>query len=451
MKINIPDYVQLIINMLENKGYEAYIVGGAIRDILLNKIPMDYDIGTNALPQDIEEIFCDFKTISIGKKFGTIVVSQNEGDVEITTFRQEGDYIDGRRPEWVNFSSNIIDDLSRRDFTINAMAYNIDSGLVDPFGGEKDLEQKVIKTVGYAEERFQEDYLRILRAIRFSTQLKFIIEEKTFNAGRKYAPNISKVSAERIRDEFFKILLSDAPSNGIKSLEKMRILEIVLPELINTIGFDQKNPHHEKDLYYHILCVLDNTTPILSLRLAALFHDIGKPHTQRIDQEGIGHYYGHDKIGAKMTKDILKRFKASNELIEETTILVKEHMNHHNNFSEKGLKRLIRRVGENKIFNLLALQIADIKCSNKNATIDHIVQREKKIKRILDNQEAININQLDINGHDLIKIGFNEGKIVGDTLEYLLEKVMEDPELNEKEKLKELAKKRSFTFVQDDC
>ena len=440
MEIGVPNYVKLIINKLETCGYEAYIVGGAIRNILLNKKPKDYDIGTNATPNEIEEVFSDFKTIAVGKKFGTIVVSQNAGDVEITTFRKDGSYMDGRRPEWVSFSESIIEDLSRRDFTINAMAYNVETGLVDPFGGKEDLEKRLIKTVGNAEERFEEDYLRILRAVRFSTEYKFSIEENTFKAGRKYAHNIINVSEERIREEFFKILLSDTPSNGIIILEKMGILNIILKELVDTIGFDQKNPNHEKELYEHILCVLDNVEPILNLRLAALFHDIGKVHTQVLDKEGIGHYYNHDKIGAKMAEDILKRFKVPNELIRKTTILILEHMNHHNEFSEKGLKRLIRRVGEDEIFNLFSLQKADIKCSNKSASIDHIIGREKKVKYILENKEVININQLNINGNDLIEMGFKEGKIIGETLNHLLDRVMEEPELNKKEILKDLAR-----------
>lgn len=440
MEIGVPNYVKLIINKLETCGYEAYIVGGAIRNILLNKKPKDYDIGTNATPNEIEEVFSDFKTIAVGKKFGTIVVSQNAGDVEITTFRKDGSYMDGRRPEWVSFSESIIEDLSRRDFTINAMAYNVENGLFDPFGGKEDLEKRLIKTVGNAEERFEEDYLRILRAVRFSTEYKFSIEENTFKAGRKYAHNIINVSEERIREEFFKILLSDTPSNGIIILEKMGILNIILKELVDTIGFDQKNPNHEKELYEHILCVLDNVEPILNLRLAALFHDIGKVHTQVLDKEGIGHYYNHDKIGAKMAEDILKRFKVPNELIRKTTILILEHMNHHNEFSEKGLKRLIRRVGEDEIFNLFSLQKADIKCSNKSASIDHIIGREKKVKYILENKEVININQLNINGNDLIEMGFKEGKIIGETLNHLLDRVMEEPELNKKEILKDLAR-----------
>lgn len=439
MMFNIPDYVEIIMDRLGKSGYEAYIVGGSVRDMLLGNKPKDYDIATNAYPEEIEYIFSDYKTIDVGKKFGTILISQEEGDVEVTTFRKEGSYIDGRRPEWVSFYSNIEDDLSRRDFTINAIAYNKYKGIIDPYNGRKDLDRKIIRTVGESEERFNEDYLRILRAVRFASQLKFTIDEPTFSAGIKCSPNIEKVSVERISSEFFKILLSETPSYGIRLLENIGVLKIILPEIIPSIGFKQNNPHHEMDVYNHILCVLDNTPPIIQIRLAALFHDIGKPYTLAIDEEGIGHFYGHDKIGADMSKEVLKRLKASNELIEKVFNLVKDHMNHHVDFKEKGLKKLIRRLGEKEVFHLIDLQIADIKCSNKEATINHIIERRNRIDEILEKDEAYEINHMNINGKDLLDLGFEQGPIIGEILEYLLEKVIEKPELNDKEILKRIA------------
>ncbi|SDW65635.1 CCA tRNA nucleotidyltransferase [Tepidimicrobium xylanilyticum] len=439
MQFNIPDYVEKILEKLEKEGYQAYVVGGSIRDMLLGKNPKDYDITTDAKPFELEDIFSDFKTISVGKEFGTIIVCQEEGNVEITTFRQEGNYLDGRRPEWVTFSRKVEDDLSRRDFTINAMAYNKKVGIIDPYGGREDLKNRIIRTVGNPEKRFSEDYLRILRAIRFATELKFTIDKPTFYAGRKCSSKISNVSMERISDEFFKILLSKKPSNGIRMMEEMGILEMVLPELIPTIGFDQRNPNHNMDVYNHILCVLDNTPPIIQTRLAALFHDIGKPSSLTIDERGIGHFYGHDQIGAQTSKMVLERFKASNDLRDKVYLLVKEHMNHHADFKEKGLKRLIRRMGEKEIFDLIDLQIADIKCSNEKATIDHIVERRKRIEEILEKEEAYEIRQLAINGRDLLDLGFKQGPIIGQVLEYLLDRVMDKPELNEKDTLKKLA------------
>lgn len=443
----IPKYVETIIERLEYNGYEAYIVGGSIRDMLLGKVPSDYDIASEALPEDIERIFSDYKTVDIGKEFGTIIICSQEGNVEVTTYRKEGSYIDGRRPEWISFSRNIIDDLSRRDFTINSMAYNKKTSIIDPFNGKKDLRNRLIKTVGNPEERFSEDYLRILRAIRFSSQLKFYIDEATFDAGKKYGENISKISMERIREELFKIFLCEKPSRGIKLLEEMEILHIILPELSSTIAFEQRNPHHELDLYNHTLCVLDGVPKVIQLRLAALFHDVGKLSTRTIDDDGVGHFYGHHKVSGEESVKILKRLKCSKELIENVYTLVVEHMNHHGNFKEKALKRLIRRVGENEIFNLMALQKADIKCSNEKAEFDHILEREKKIISILEKKEAYEVHQIEINGRDLISLGFKEGKIIGEILEYLLEEVMKEVKYNEKNILEDLALEKFRDYI----
>lgn len=442
MKIETPLYVKFIMDRLEEKGYESYIVGGCIRDILLGNIPNDFDVVTNALPEEIEEVFKDKKTIDVGKQFGTIIIHLDEASVEITTFRTEGEYVDGRRPEWVKFVSTIEEDLSRRDFTINAMAYNKDKGLIDPFGGVEAIGKKVVKCVGNPEKRFIEDYLRILRVVRFSTVLDFEIEEETFLACKKYGEKISQVSMERINQEFVKILMSGKPSIGLEVMRSIGIFQIVLPELVPTIGFDQKNPHHERDVYNHILCVVDNTPPILKLRLAALFHDVGKPHTLSVDKEGVGHFYGHDKVGAKIAKTALERLKFSKKMIEDVSILIENHMTHHGTFKDKGLKRLIRRVGEENIGDLFLLQKADRECSNKDASIESIVDMEKRIKKILSKNEAYEIKHLHINGEDLIEMGYIEGPEIGEIFEYLLGKVMENPEFNEIDKLKELALKK---------
>ena len=442
MEINIPNYIIFILGKLESSGFESYIVGGSVRDILLGKEPNDFDIATNAKPEDIENIFQDNKTIDIGKEFGTIKILLDKEEVEVTTFRTEGNYLDGRRPEWVKFVPAIEDDLSRRDFTINAIAYNKKTGIVDPFNGVKDLEKKIIRSVGNPKERFKEDYLRILRAVRFSTVLDFEIEKETLKAAEEYGSNISNVSMERINQEFFKILLSSKPSKGIELMREIGLLDIIVPEIIPSIGFNQQNPHHNKDVYNHILCAIDNSPPILKVRLAALFHDMGKPHTISIDEKGIGHFYGHDKVGAKIAKQALERMKAPHKLNEEVTILVSEHMTHHARFKDKGLKKLIRRVGVENIYHLFELQKADRKCSNEYASIEHILDMEKRVDSILDKREAFDTNQLDINGNDLLKIGFKEGKIIGEVLEYLLEKVMENPSINKKEKLLKLAQKK---------
>lgn len=440
MEFFIPSYVERLLDKLEENGFCAYIVGGSVRDMLLGKAPSDYDIATNALPEEIEELFNEYKTIAVGKKFGTIVVVQREGNVEVTTFRQDGKYVDGRRPEEVFFSKDLKDDLSRRDFTINSLAYNKNTGIIDYFNGVEDLKNKIIKTVGDPEERFKEDYLRILRAVRFATQLGFTIEEKTFNACKLYSKYLSNISMERIQDEFFKIILSDKPSKGIRLLKDINALDVFLPELVDAVGFNQHNPHHDKEVFEHILCVVDKVEAILHLRLAALFHDIAKPHTLTIDEKGVGHFYGHDKLGAKMARTVLKRLKASNEIIEKVTLLIDKHMTQHADYKEKGLKKLLAILGEDEIFTLLKLQKADRLCSNVNADISDLIDREKKIKEIIEKKEPYTIKHLAINGNDLINLGYNKGKIIGEILNYLLKRVMEKPELNEKEKLIQIVK-----------
>ncbi|MBC8591512.1 CCA tRNA nucleotidyltransferase [Wansuia hejianensis] len=441
MKYIIPKYVSETIGKLKSHGYEAFIVGGSVRDLILGKEPSDYDITTNAKPEDIVEVFKEHKTILTGIEFGTVVLVKEENSLEITTYRIEDKYIDGRKPKKVLFANKIEEDLSRRDFTINAMAYNKDIGLIDPFGGKEDLENKIIKTVGNPIDRFEEDHLRILRAVRFVTQLGFHMEENTYDACKKISKSIEKISMERIRQELFKILLSDRPSYGIRLIRDLNILEIIIPELMFTIGFNQNNPHHDKDVFNHILCVLDNTPPILEVRLAALFHDIGKPHTMTIDEKGIGHFYGHDRVGADMAGKILKRLKCSNELTKTVTTLIREHMTHHAKLGEKGLKRLIYRVGENRIFYLMDLQKSDRICSSPGVNIDFLYEREEKIKDILNKKEPYEKKQLDIDGNDIINLGYEEGKIIGEILDSLMEKVLDAPGLNKKDKLIELIKK----------
>lgn len=438
MEIKIPKYVENVICKLENRGFSAYIVGGCVRDALLDRDPSDYDVATDALPEDILEIFKEYKTIEVGKKFGTIVVAQSRGIVEVTTFRTDGQYIDGRRPEEVYFSKDLKEDLSRRDFTINAMAYNKKTGLIDYFNGIYDIDKNMIRTVGDPEKRFAEDYLRILRGVRFASQLEFNIEEDTYNLSRLYGKNLVNISNERIREELFKILLSNKPSYGIRLLKDLGMISIILPELEKTIDFNQYNPHHNKDVFNHTLCVLDSVSPILHLRLAALFHDIGKPFTFTRDNDGIGHFYGHDKISSKLTREILNRLRCPKDLIERVFILVDKHMAQDGDFGEKGLKRLLAKVGEEDIFIFFELQKADRVCSNEEQNIDDILERENKIKEILEKSEVYEKNQLAINGKDVIELGYEEGKIIGYILKYLLERVLEEPKLNEKEKLIEI-------------
>lgn len=441
--INIPKYVETAIEKIEINGYEAFLVGGCLRDIMLGKNPNDFDITTNARPNIIEEIFNEYKTINIGKEFGTIIVVQDQGDIEITTYRTERDYDDGRRPSEIFFSNDILEDLSRRDFTMNAIAYNKKSEIIDPFNGREDINEKILRTVGNPNERFEEDHLRVLRAIRFATQLDFRIEEDTFKAINQQGKSLANISVERIYNELVKILLSNRPSKGIKLMLHAGILENIIPELIYSVGFNQKSLHHDKDVFKHSLCVLDTVSPILSLRFAALLHDIAKPHTFTIDDENNGHFYGHDKLSGEMAKDILTRLRAPNHIIDKVILLINDHMSHHNDMKQRGLKRQIARVGLDNIFNLIELQKADRICSNnKNEDIEYLMEREREIRSIIEFKEPYEKSQLVIDGNDIINLGYKQGKRIGEILEYLLDIVIKDPDLNEYHKLKDIILER---------
>jgi len=295
--------VDFRINKLDENGFEAFAVGGCVRDSILNKVPGDWDMTTSALPENIISIFD--KTIPTGMKHGTITIIIDKESFEVTTYRIDGDYKDNRRPDQVEFVTSIKEDLSRRDFTINAMAYNHKEGLIDFFNGKEDLQSRIIRCVGDANTRFKEDALRMLRAIRFSAQLEFSIEEETFKAIANNSHLIKAISQERIREELTKILLSEKPSYAFINLEKSGILKHILPEIQKMAGFDQRNPHHDKDIFMHTLSVVDNTPKDKNLRLAALFHDIAKPVTFSVDNKGIGHFYGHGKIGTEITEKVL--------------------------------------------------------------------------------------------------------------------------------------------------
>ena len=439
MKFYIPNSIKEILNRLKENYYDAYIVGGSVRDLIIGKEPKDYDITTSAMPEEIERIFKDKKTFDVGKHFGTIVVVTKDGNVEVTTYRTDGEYIDGRRPKEVYYTPDIIQDLSRRDFTINAMAYN-KNGLLDPFNGMEDIKKRCIRTVGDPYKRFEEDYLRILRAIRFATQLGFQIDNKTKDGCKKYATNINRISYERIREEIFKILLSKTPSVGLRLMNELNVLQVILPELSITINYDQRNPYHNRTLFDHILCVVDNTPPILSVRMAALLHDIGKPSAFSLDEKGIGHYYNHDKIGAEKTRIILNRLRCSKEFISEVAMFVREHM-FYSDIKEKGIKRLLKRVGEDNIFNLMELKRADMNCKNgKNSSL--IDENIEKIKEILENKEPFKKEHLAVDGNDIIKLGYKPGEIIGEIMDYLLESVVKEPKINNKDDLIEITKKK---------
>lgn len=431
MNLIIPKGVQRILNLLSKEGYEGYLVGGCIRDFLLGKDPKDWDITTNASVEDLIDIFKkeDAKMIPLGVKNGTIVVILKGKWHEVTTFRKR------KQPV---YSNPLEEDLSLRDFTINAMAYHPDFGLIDPFGGREDLKEKVIRTVGEGEERFKEDPLRILRAVRLSIELDFFISHKTIGDMQSVKILLENVSKERIREELNKMLLCDQPSRGIRLLAKLELLDYIIPELKKTIGFNQRNPHHNKDVFEHTMAVLDNTPRNLIVRLAALLHDIGKPNTFFIGKDGIGHFYNHQNVGREMARKILKRLKYSRKTIDPISILIKEHMFHAPNISSKGVRRFINRVGKENLEKFFQLQRADALGAKADNDITHIDELEQKCKDILKESPALTKKDLKINGYDLIKMGVPQGPEIGRILDDLLDKVLEDPGLNEREKLMEM-------------
>lgn len=440
MNIYIPEYVNKILYMLESNGYQAYLVGGCVRDHLIGKKPSDYDVATNATPEEIEKIFSSFKIVDIGKRFGTITVVMEEGQVEVTTFRAEEQYIKGRKPSDVKYISSLIEDLKRRDFTINAIAYNPKTGIIDPFDGVNDLRLKTIRCVGDPNERLKEDYLRILRAVRFATQLGFTIDVRTANACAKFSSKLKDISKERIRDEFIKILLSDKPSYGIRLMKDLGILQVILPEMIPAIGFDQRNPHHDLTVFGHTLEVLDNSPKVLEVRLAALFHDIGKPYTFEVDENGIGHFYGHEKISAEIAKEVLTRLNFSNELIKNTLVLISGHMNYAKELNKKYVKKQLQKIGYENFNNLIELQIADKLSKKGDKDLSYFDAKRRILREIED--EPYSRTHLAINGDDLKALGIVEGPLIGEILDYLLEIVIENPKKNNKGELLDIVKKK---------
>lgn len=426
--------VTLAMEKLEDAGFEAYLVGGSLRDILLGREVHDFDITSSAKPEEVMEVFSDFKVIPTGLKHGTVTVLVEDEPLEITTFRSESGYSDGRHPDSVSFAKSVEDDLGRRDFTMNAMACRINGELFDLFGGQKDIADKLVRTVGNAKERFSEDGLRILRAIRFAAVLGFEVEAGTKNAIHQMGYMIEKVSEERIVSEFNKIMLSEKPSTYLR--EYKDIICIFIPELEACIGFDQKNHHHVYDVFEHTLRVVDNMPPKLSLRLAALFHDISKPICFEIGSDGEGHFYGHASKSAEMAENILRRLKYDNVTITDVCQLVKYH-DHQVENNDKIIKRMLRRLGEKGFFDLLDLKRADnLGQSEEFRYRQNILQElENSARRILDEKACFSIKDMAINGSDLIKLGMVQGPEIGEVLEMLLDRVISGEIKNDRQEL----------------
>ena len=437
--MNLPVNVKEIITTLENAGYEAYAVGGCVRDTLLNKDPDDWDITTSATPEEAKALFP--RTIDTGIQHGTITVLMGKETYEVTTYRIDGEYEDSRHPKEVIFTSNLLEDLKRRDFTINAMAYNDRSGIVDAFDGMKDLENKVIRCVGNPRERFTEDALRMMRAVRFSGQLGYEIEPATAEAVKELAPTLSRISAERICTELVKLMMSDHP-DYLKKAYELGMTKVFMPEFDDAMETIQNNPHHCYNVGEHILHSLTNVRKDKVLRLAMLFHDLGKARTRTTDEKGIDHFYGHVEESARIADDIMRRLRFDNDTRHKVVKLVKYH-DLDMALTPKGVRKAIVKLSEELFPLLLQVQRADFmaqsmyKRDEKEAELAEI---ERLYARILEEQNCVSLKTLAITGSDLIAEGMKPGKEIGEVLQKLLEEVLEEPALNTKEALLEKAK-----------
>jgi len=433
----IPEYVLTCLNALERAGFPCYAVGGCVRDALLGLTPHDYDLCTAATPAHMKEIFRDRSLILAGEKHGTVGVIANEGVVEITAFRTEGDYLDNRHPAKVTFVTDIREDLSRRDFTVNAMAYSPTRGFADPFGGQEDLKNKVLRAVGDPAARFREDSLRILRGVRFAVRFGLTPDPDTEKAMIELAPLMENLARERVFEELCQLLpLVDAED----LLRYAPILTQVIPELAPMIGFDQHSLHHAYDIFTHTAYVTGSVAPQLPLRWAALLHDVGKPATFVIDEDGQGHFRGHAQAGAQLANEILLRLKAPTALREQVVFLIAHHMD---NFQpeRKTLRRQLSRYGQETIRQLLALKKADFCSKGVAGNVPDFSQVEDMVADILAQDSCLSLKDLAVNGHDLMAMGIT-GQAIGHTLNALLDAVLEEQLPNERAALLKAAETR---------
>lgn len=433
MKFNIevPASVYFIIQELERCGHEAYMVGGCVRDSVLGRVPHDFDICTSATPNEILKAFPNEDIILTGLQHGTVTILINHEPFEVTTFRIDGEYSDSRRPDKVEFTKNLIEDLKRRDFTINAMAYNPKTGLIDPFNGMEDIKHEKFQCVGSAKDRFDEDALRILRAIRFASQLDFAILPGTdWEIHQKYK-NLENISIERINSEFCKI----AQSNNfcVQLLLYKEVFSLFIPELKDMIGFQQDNPYHDYDVYEHTFHALDKcNSDDLIVRLAVFFHDFGKPHSYQDGIDGIRHFKGHGKVSAEMTDSIMKRLRFDNDTRNKVVELVYYH-DATFEVGKKYIKRWLNKIGEKQFRRLLLVRRADIlgqKSEVEENRIEKIKDIEDLLAQVLSEQSCFSLKDLAISGNDVKKIMMiKEGKDVGVWLNKILDMVI-DGELN---------------------
>lgn len=433
-KISIPDYCKRIMAVLSENGFEAFLVGGCVRDSLMGFIPHDYDITTNATPDEMLRIFSGFRVIETGPKHGTITVVIDGNNVEITTYRIDGEYDDNRHPKEVSFTRSLSEDLKRRDFTVNALAFNEEQGLVDLFGGKEDLDNKLIRCVGEPDKRFNEDGLRILRAMRFASVLRFNIQEETAKSIHKNKDLLKNISAERIFAELKKLLCG-------KNVEEILLLykdviAMFIPEIKPCFDFDQNTKYHCYDVYTHIVKSVSAVECEENLRISCFFHDIGKPQVYFTDENGTGHFYGHNKTSAKITENVLKRLKCDNETLKFVLQSVKYHDTEIVP-TERAVKRFINKTSPSFLRSLLKIKRADAaahapKYRNREEYINNILSVLSKIE---EEKQCFSLKNLAINGNDLIELGYKPNEKMGEMLNNLLLAVIDGEVKNEKEEL----------------
>lgn len=432
MRIDLPEKVNRIINCLQDHGYEAYAVGGCVRDSILGRTPQDWDITTSARPQEVKQLFSH--TIDTGIQHGTVTVMLEHEGFEVTTYRIDGEYEDARHPKEVVFTSRLIEDLKRRDFTINAMAYNDRDGLVDVFDGIGDLDRKVIRCVGNPMERFTEDALRILRAVRFAAQLGCSIEEQTQKAIGILAPNLAKISAERIQVELVKLLVSPCPEM-MRDVYQLGIADVILPEFSLMMKTEQHNEHHIYTVGEHTLHSLGLVPPDRVLRLTMLFHDVEKPSCRFTDENGVDHFYGHQQKGAETARRILRRLKFDNDTTDRVCALIRIH-DEKPDLTPRSVRRAMFRHGLEQYPALFAVKRADAGAQSPKyyqEKLDYIAAYEKIYEKILEEQDCLSLKELALSGKDLIALGIEPGKTIGEILNKMLQDVLEHPEWNKRE------------------
>lgn len=430
---SLPKSVEFALSSLEQAGFEAFIVGGCVRDFLRGDTPSDYDITTSAEPEQTKEVFKNERIIETGLKHGTVTLLKDGMPLEITTYRIDGGYTDNRRPDCVKFTKTLTEDLARRDFTVNAFAYSPKIGIVDAFGGKEDLKNKIIRSVGDADRRFNEDALRIMRAIRFASVLDFKIEDETKKSIFKNKNLLKNISAERIATELLKLLSGQNAKNVI--LEYVEVLEVIMPEIGKMKNFNQKNPHHIYDVLTHTAVALENTPREAALRLAMLLHDCGKPEAFSTDKNGVGHFYGHPEISYQRAKAALSRLKLDAATTELALTLIKYH-DVQIEPTEKSVKRALNKYTPDVYFKLLEIKKADNLAQNpKYNRIDQIEKLKSIAEEIIEKSECFSVKHLAVNGNDLINSGVPKGKEIGKNLEFLLDAVISGKVENEKNAL----------------